>query len=455
MTASVGQNLPGIALSRSATQQPDGKAGEDGPAFDDLLGQQPTSGKQRSERAEPRGGHWERIRAGFAFGDGERLGKVVQAEKDASEVDDQSGEETPADGEEIQADKKATEIVNPVAAPSAQLPQIVSFQDSGRPRSDAGDIQAEPDAAAEQPDPLSAGKKVRTAANRDRKGDDTDANEAQKAPKIQVDRTLARNANAVQPATPANASNLPAEAAVGTAAAIIQPADENADGGPGQLTKADPTTAATEGRNISTDAPKQPATPRASVVAEQNIPAPANQAMTETARSVIDAIAGSESPARAAAATPTNLHNSAPVAVSAQILKIELHPAELGAVTANLRLTGEQLSIELKPETYEAHRRLTADSEAIVKSLKALGFDVDKVTILQPSIATTSAPRTDAPQPGTTAGRDQSSFQSGGSSGNGDGLSGQQSGRNRGDERHQDQRPAQPSRERSGRGLFI
>ncbi|TGS61917.1 flagellar hook-length control protein FliK, partial [Mesorhizobium sp. M1C.F.Ca.ET.176.01.1.1] len=72
-------------------------------------------------------------------------------------------------------------------------------------------------------------------------------------------------------------------------------------------------------------------------------------------------------------------------------LKIELHPSELGSVTASLRLSGEQLSIEMKPETHEAYRRLTTDSDAIVKSMRSLGFDVDKVTILQPSIAAHAA----------------------------------------------------------------
>ena len=48
--------------------------------------------------------------------------------------------------------------------------------------------------------------------------------------------------------------------------------------------------------------------------------------------------------------------------------KIELHPAELGMVTASLRLSGEQLSIEIRPENHEAHRRLSSDSDAIMTS---------------------------------------------------------------------------------------
>ncbi len=90
------------------------------------------------------------------------------------------------------------------------------------------------------------------------------------------------------------------------------------------------------------------------------------------------------------------------VTAPAHTLRIELHPAELGAVTASLRLAGEQLSIELKVETAEAHRRLSADSEAIVSSLRGLGYDIDKVTIVQPAAAAT---RQDAATSGTGGGQ--------------------------------------------------
>ena len=115
-----------------------------------------------------------------------------------------------------------------------------------------------------------------------------------------------------------------------------------------------------------------------------------------------------------AAAATTQMAGS--VAVPTHVLKIELHPAELGMVTAHLRLSGEQLSIELKPETHDAYRRLSSDSEAIVKSLRGLGFEVDKVTIMQPSVAVPATTRADATASLTAApGRDQSAFQPGNS----------------------------------------
>ena len=121
-----------------------------------------------------------------------------------------------------------------------------------------------------------------------------------------------------------------------------------------------------------------------------------------------------------------------------------------------MRLAGEQLSIELKPETHEAYRRLTTDSEAIVKSLRGLGFDVDKVTILQPSIAVHAPARSDAASSqAMPQGRDQSAFQPGNSSGNNAGSGGQQSGRNRNDDAQELGRPAAPVRERAGDDMFI
>lgn len=80
-------------------------------------------------------------------------------------------------------------------------------------------------------------------------------------------------------------------------------------------------------------------------------------------------------------------------------LRIQLHPAELGMVTARLTASGSQLSIEIQTESNDARQRLTADSEAIVKALRAIGYDVDKVTIQQ-------APQGGSQQQGQATGRD-------------------------------------------------
>jgi len=195
-----------------------------------------------------------------------------------------------------------------------------------------------------------------------------------------------------------------------------------------------------------------PRTATVTVTASQSFAAPASLPMSQTTAGLVAAI-GADTGFRQAVA---NAMLPAGVAAPAHLLKIELHPAELGSVTASLRLTGQQLSVEIKPETHEAYRRLTADADEIRKSLDRLGLSVDAVTVLQPQIAATAATRTDMTSSATAAsGQNQASFQSGGSAGNGDGLNGQQSGRNRDDGRQDSSHGATAPRIRSGGGLFI
>lgn len=87
-------------------------------------------------------------------------------------------------------------------------------------------------------------------------------------------------------------------------------------------------------------------------------------------------------------------------------LRIQLHPAELGMVTARLTGTGAQLSIEIEVESNDARQRLTSDSDAIVRALRAVGYDVDKVTIQQ-------APQNQSAhaQQGASGGREQAQQQ--------------------------------------------
>ncbi|MBZ9964506.1 flagellar hook-length control protein FliK [Mesorhizobium sp. BR1-1-2] len=199
---------------------------------------------------------------------------------------------------------------------------------------------------------------------------------------------------------------------------------------------------------------------RIDVVSERSFPAPPQAPMSQAALNVIGAITADGGPKTAPSTPSATAQLTGPVAAATHVLKIELHPAELGMVTANLRLSGEQLSIELKPQTHDAYHRLSSDSDAIVKSLRGLGFEVDKVTILQPSVAPPATTRTDATASLQTAvGRDQSSFQPGNSAGGNSGAGGQQPGQQSAG-RHNDDaqthgRPASPSRERAGGDMFI
>ncbi|MBZ9848683.1 flagellar hook-length control protein FliK [Mesorhizobium sp. CA14] len=194
---------------------------------------------------------------------------------------------------------------------------------------------------------------------------------------------------------------------------------------------------------------------RMEVVSQQSFPAPAQNPIGQTASALVEALASDKGVQQAFTSASAGLQTTNSVAVPTHVLKIELHPSELGSVTASLRLSGEQLSIEMKPETHEAYRRLTADSDAIVKSMRSLGFDVDKVTILQPSIAAHAAGRADASggMPMST-GRDQPSFQPGNSGGSGAGGD-RQPGRNDGNGAQEFARAASPLRERADDDMYI
>lgn len=102
-----------------------------------------------------------------------------------------------------------------------------------------------------------------------------------------------------------------------------------------------------------------------------------------TAAGLVSAI-GADPGMRAAAqeaGAPGGQRGQAPSGVST--LRIQLHPAELGMVTARLTATGSQLSIEIQVESNDARQRLATDSDAILKALRTVGFDVEKVTIQQ------------------------------------------------------------------------
>lgn len=63
-------------------------------------------------------------------------------------------------------------------------------------------------------------------------------------------------------------------------------------------------------------------------------------------------------------------------------LKIQMHPIDLGTVTATLRLKDDELHVELKVETGDAFRQLSDDQNAMVKALRAQGFAVDQVNVV-------------------------------------------------------------------------
>lgn len=199
-----------------------------------------------------------------------------------------------------------------------------------------------------------------------------------------------------------------------------------------------------------TETPAEPAktAPRVTVLAQQNIPAP----MPSTTLVLVESIAASDLIDQAAKPLSLEAIQAPATHTSAQSLKIQLHPAELGMVTATLRFAGERLSIELQVENHGAYRRLASDSDTIVGSLRDLGYDIDRVTVLQPSVATLPASRVDAaPSMPSPQGRSSDQFDPG-QPGGGSGGRSQEDG---GNQRQGRQSAALPRKEDPGRGVYI
>ena len=90
-------------------------------------------------------------------------------------------------------------------------------------------------------------------------------------------------------------------------------------------------------------------------------------------------------------------------------LKIQIHPMTLGAVTATMRLAGDELTIDLQVETSAAWRQLNDDQRGLVESLRAQGLSVDQVTV-------TLVSASDKADTATMQGNGQQTAQDGGAS---------------------------------------
>lgn len=160
--------------------------------------------------------------------------------------------------------------------------------------------------------------------------------------------------------------------------------------------------------------------PKVTIVAEQTIPSPPQSTLTALTSSL-----ASGGLLKLASAGHDTDRISLPVSASAtQSFSIQLHPSELGMVTASLKFAREQLTIEIQVENAEAYRALSKDSESLVKALRGLGYEIDRVTVLQPMPAASNHARPDA-SPNMPAQSGRSGDQTGtGASGNGDAGSG-------------------------------
>ncbi|TCQ11959.1 flagellar hook-length control protein FliK [Rhizobium sp. PP-F2F-G36] len=101
--------------------------------------------------------------------------------------------------------------------------------------------------------------------------------------------------------------------------------------------------------------------------------------MTANAQAVAAAITGNGDPTQALQA---NTGSQAATGKVVNTLKIQMHPIDLGLVTATLRLRDDELQIDLRVQTGDAYRQLTNDQDAMIKALRAQGFQVDQVNVI-------------------------------------------------------------------------
>jgi len=109
--------------------------------------------------------------------------------------------------------------------------------------------------------------------------------------------------------------------------------------------------------------------------------APAAQPSTTAAQLAADLAASLSGKEAVASANAARDGQSFTQPQGIQSLRLQLQPIELGTVTIDLAASGEQMDVEIKVETEEAHQRLSSDADEIVKTLRALGFDVDRVQL--------------------------------------------------------------------------
>lgn len=106
-------------------------------------------------------------------------------------------------------------------------------------------------------------------------------------------------------------------------------------------------------------------------------------AQSSNSAAVVSALAGDSEWAQAMQPSSA-LSNAASWTSTGKVvntLKIQMHPVELGLVTATLRLSGEELSVDLKVDNAAAYRQLKEDHSRIAEALRSQGYAVDSVTI--------------------------------------------------------------------------
>jgi chemotaxis protein MotD len=98
-------------------------------------------------------------------------------------------------------------------------------------------------------------------------------------------------------------------------------------------------------------------------------------------RSLVDAGQTAQQARSAASAQSAAIPGQPQSGQMLHTLKLQLNPISLGSVTAVLKLSGEELTVDIKVQTAEAYRQLSDDNQAILKALRGQGFGVEQINI--------------------------------------------------------------------------
>jgi chemotaxis protein MotD len=126
-------------------------------------------------------------------------------------------------------------------------------------------------------------------------------------------------------------------------------------------------------------------------------------------RIAADILAGGSGQARA---DPVPSLPSAPMAqLPLKVLTIQLHPAELGAVTVRIALKNDVLELQIEAGRRDTARLVDADRETLSSLLRSAGYSVETMTVR--AVDPSSAPASVGSSHGSPDGAPQS--QAGGS----------------------------------------
>jgi len=382
---------------KAAIGRPAEKAGQDGRAFDAILGEERPSAKERGKtgsgvKTEERGVSVldrARLKLHEKNGDDNEAGKDTNENADTgmmpmlaptplreTEKAVPDGEKAPealsleATAAEADVRKADTDTKTPgMSGPNTDKPRPSPPRQSenrtlSKPEADAAPPQDEPAPQIGPASPLTAMREPARSSN--------------------PPETMQARAKAPDAAPASSAMDGEATAELGR----LLSADAPLSGAEGGTFRRDDGQRRQPARMEAASSTEQPAV-RVNVLAAQTIPAPA---ISATGQALVASLGGE--PAMEASSRET-LAGALPRETSGNntvhTLKIQLHPAELGTVTAKLTATGAQLSIELQVENPEARRRLHSDGDSIVKALRGMGFEVDRVTVQQATGAGSAA----------------------------------------------------------------